>query len=263
MGAIQILRPGAITIFDDHLEDETFLGFLQTEAKDSGVEVYCRLAPEQMLDPGITAMKLTRLATRYPWITGWIPVAEPNQWVGFSWTDILEYVLTMYRYVNNTRLRTGEHYTVYFPPLSQDAGDEKDPRVGWEVMRHAVEMFLDRGDGFSWYSYWHALDLNHLAEQDMPQWLYSALEDGSTRHRTLIVEAGRFFSEPLGVKGSLGDEITERFGSRARLLPSSSIAHAVTFWVLGSAIADFEHQAWIDEDGNRDEILDYIAQNGP
>jgi len=263
VGALQLLRPGAITIFEDQLKDESFISFLHHEASTEELEVYCRLIPVEGPEPIVVAMRLVGLAKQYPWIRGWVPISEPNQWSRFSWPDISIWVDELYSHVTMQRRTNDVHFLLFFPPLAQDMGGEKDHRVGWEHLRRSIEHFLENGDGFSWYSSWHAMDHRRLTEREMPRWLFAALEDGDVRQKTLIVEAGRFYQEPLGIEGSYGDEIIERFGSRARRMRSYSLAHAVTMWVLGSAVSDFQHQAWIDEEGHRKDIIDYIAQWGP
>jgi hypothetical protein len=257
------MRPGSIAIFEDLLKDEAFVSFLHHEVETEDVEVYCRLIPVQGPEPVVTALRLVNLAQNYPWIRGWLPASEPNQWARFSWSDVIYWVEELYSHVNTQRRTSGTSFLMFFPPLAQDMGGDKGHRVGWDMLRSPIERWLDGGDGFSWYSYWHALDHKRLAEFDMPQWLSDVLEDSTTKAKTLIVEAGRFYNEPLGIEGSYGDEIVERFGSRGLGISSTSMAHAVTIWLLGSAVPDFQHQAWIDEDGDRKDIVNFIAQWGP
>jgi hypothetical protein len=262
--AIARMSVGSVSIFEDHLKDERFTTFLHHEAALTGLEVYCRLMPAgSPPNPVSTAEAVIDLAGTYPWVRGWLPVSEPNQWPNMQWRDISDWLIEFYDRVVTGRNHLDIPFMLYFPPLAQDLGGEMDHKAGWDSLEPIVQMFLDNGDGFSWYSYWYALDLKGLTESDMPRWLAAALEDGPTRYKTLIVEAGRFDDEPLGVTYSLGDEIAERFGSEARRMRSRSLAHAVTYWVLGSVDPAFERQAWIGEDGTQKPIVDYIVHFGP
>jgi hypothetical protein len=262
--ALADLRPGSVTIFEDHLRDERFTTFLHHEAAMTGMEVYCRLMPAgSPPEPSTTAQKVLDLAGTYPWVRGWIPASEPNQWPNIRWMDISDWLIEFYEPIIHARNTYDTQILLFYPPMAQDLGNDLDHKEGWSLLRPTIEMFLESGDGFSWYSYWHAMDLRRLTENEMPYWLATALEDGPTRYKTLIVEAGRFMDEPIGITDTFGDEITERFGSETRKVPSRSLAHAVTFWVLGSVDPAFDSQAWIDESGERRPILDYMAQYGP
>lgn len=259
IGAMELMNIGSISILDYHLNDARFVEYLRWAVQD-GLEVYCRLMTgwNNVPDPAQWAGRTRLLAHRNEFVKAWIPCNEPNiEWPSMDWPAFNDWCKNYWWNVNYYREEVP--ITLLYPPLAQDMGGYLDHRTAYDYLQDSIGLYVGNGDGFSWHSYWNAGDMERLVEHEFPDWLRAIIEMPDIL--TLIHESGRKIDDAQGsgVEGPLGLETNTRFGSAHYGSPGTSVARAVTHWILGSAAHEFEHQAWIDELGQRRQIVYELA----
>jgi hypothetical protein len=248
--ALDLLQPGSVVLFSAQLGDTDPIREIGNDrhlqdwlAAHQNVTQIVRMWPVKGPDdPKRLALRIVQLHQWYPWIK-WFQIAnEPDiEWSPSSrasWQRIGDWTEAVWSNVERYRrsVPSASDIKLLFPPLAQ--GSPMDPeRVGYDVLRPAIELYLDNGDGLAGHEYWDR-DNVYLVEDRWPAWLQARL--GSIPF--FVTEAGR---RPLASNGqpdeALGHELV-KFSSRTR-------AGVVAPFVLSSPGGTFDQFDFVDTGG--------------
>jgi hypothetical protein len=248
--ALDLLKPGSVVVFSAQLGDPDPVRWIGPDpqlqrwlATHQDVLQIVRMWPVRGPDdPRRLAQRIIQLHKRFPWIK-WFQIAnEPDiEWAASrrqSWQDIGRWSEEVWW--NVQRLRTqvngADDVRLLFLPLAQ--GSPMAPETaGYDALRPAIELYLDRGDGIAGHEYWDRDDV-YLVEDRWPPWLQARLHTVPF----FVTEAGR---RPLVSNGmpddSLGDEMVQ-FAARTR-------AQVVAPFVLSSPGGSFHQFDFVDRNG--------------
>lgn len=259
IGAIDLLNAGALSIIDYQLADTRFVEYLEFFARDGG-QIYLRhLTPNFMPPASEWAERIKNAQLQFPFIYGHIPANEPNlEFPNLDWSAFNQWCIDLWYNVDYHR-QQGVELNLFYPPLAQDMSDDMNHAFAYPLLEGSIRQFIENGDGFSWHSYWNSFDLSRNIEDELPNWLRDMLPHVDT----LIHETGRKVDDPGGVDNFFISELTARYGSANSGDAGSSVAKAITPWLLSSRDEAFQHQAFIDETGGRRQILYDWAWWGP
>ncbi len=244
--ALGTLHPGAVVLLSAQLGEYDPLRQVDPDpqlqlwlSQRQDVLQVVRMWPvKQPDDPHQVAARIVALHRQYPWVHWFIPANEPDvEWPDPSWEQIARWTTAVWSEVD--WYRTQEHVPdlhLLFPPLSQQS--RLDPeRVGYDKLREAIQLYLDRGDGIAGHEYWDRGNV-FLAEDTWPDWLRNRL--GAVPF--FVTEAGRRPGPANGVPDlALGQELVE-FAGRTR-------AEIIAPFVLSSPQGQFDQQDLVDSGG--------------
>jgi hypothetical protein len=262
--ALDVVQPGSVVLFSAQLGDGDPLRWIGDDPQlqrwlraHQDVTQIVRMWPVRGPDdPRHLALRIVKLHQRFPWIK-WFQVAnEPDiEWTSnrASWQQIGDWAEAVWWNVERYRRQSpsATDIKLLFPPLAQ--GSPLDPeRVGYDVLRPAIELYLDHGDGLAGHEYWDRDDV-YLVEDRWPGWLRARLANGVP---FFVTECGR---RPLIDNGqpeeALGQELVD-FSARTR-------ASVVAPFVLSSPGGSFDQFDFVDRDGNVRPHLFVWATLGP
>ena len=261
--ALDLVRPGSVVLFSAQLGDGDPLRWIGNDPQlqrwlrtHQDVVQIVRMWPVRGPDdPKRLAQRIVKLHLRYPWIH-WFQIAnEPDiEWPSdrASWPAIADWSEAVWWHVEWYRrhVPSAADIKLLFPPLAQ--GSPLDPEnVGYNVLRPAIELFLDHGDGLAGHEYWDRDDV-YLVEHRWPAWLQARLETAAF----FVTECGR---RPLLSNGwpddALGHELVA-FSAQTR-------ASIVAPFILSSPGGSFDQFDFVDREGNLRAHLFIWAALGP
>jgi hypothetical protein len=247
--ALDVVQPGAVVVFSAQLGDPDPLHWIGPDprlqrwlAAHQDVTQIVRMWPVRgPEDPRRLALRIVKLHQQYPWIRWFQIVNEPDlEWTAAqaTWPAIGAWAEEVWWQVQSYRQRapSASDIKLLFPPLAQ--GSTLDPEhVGYDLLRPAIELYLDHGDGLAGHEYWDRGDV-FLVEQRWPVWLQQRL----TSVPFFVTEAGRRPGPNNGQPdAALGDELVA-FSRQTR-------ATVVAPFVLSSPTGSFDQFDFVDRDG--------------
>ena len=246
--ALDVVQPGSVVLFSAQLGDGDPLRWIGPDPQlqrwlraHQDVRQIVRMWPVRGPDePRRLAQRIVALHARYPWIQ-WFQIAnEPDiEWPATTWQAIGEWSEEVWWHVERFRQTHpgARDVRLLFPPLAQ--GSPMDPEgVGYDVLRSAIELYLEHGDGLAGHEYWDRGDV-YLVEDRWPVWLRDRLPGVPF----FVTECGR---RPLVDNGPLPDA---ELGHELVAFSRRTRAEVVAPFVLSSPGGSFDQYDFVDRHG--------------